>query len=90
METVIHQPFGNIVHGDIATVPHGAQVKYAFMGHHAVLAGIQDWVVITQPGGDVVCDQDGDQGRPAQSVRPHHGDIGPGDGQDTGRAPGRG
>ena len=90
MEAVIDQTLGHIVHGNAAGRLDWPHINNALVGHHAVFAGVEHRVMSGQPFGDIVRVQDRDQGGASQAAVAHHGDIGPGYGQDARGTPGRG
>ncbi len=86
MEAVIHQALGDVFGADAAGFLERAHVQDALVRHAAVAARVQDRVVVTQAGGNVVGVQDGDFGGAAQAVRAHQRDVHERDRQDAGRA----
>ena len=86
MKTVIHQPLRHVLGGGLVK---SAQVQNAFVGHQAV-AAIKRWEILFQPGRNIVGVQNRKFGRLRQSFGARHGDIHPGNRQNSGASPRRG
>ncbi|SKT56876.1 Uncharacterised protein [Mycobacteroides abscessus subsp. abscessus] len=54
METVVGQALGHIVHGDAGVLGDFPQIQNALMGHHAVVAGVEHWVVLVEAARQIV------------------------------------
>ena len=89
VEAEVHEALGDVVDLE-AVVLEEAGVDDTFVGDAAVGALVEDGVGVLEAGGDVVGVEDGDARGVGEAGGAHHGDIGVGDGEDAGAAPGRG
>ena len=87
VKTVIHQPLGHVLGGDIL---EPAQIQNALVRDQIAMTAIKRREIILQPPGDVVRVQDGKLGGLGQAVRAHHGNVHPRNRQDARAAPRRG
>ncbi|ENO95722.1 putative metal-dependent RNase [Thauera phenylacetica B4P] len=90
MEAEVHQALGHVVDADAGAVLERTQVEDALVRDQAVLAAVEHRVVRLEALGDVVGVEDRRHRGVAQAVTAHQRDVGPGDRQDAGAAPGRG
>src|SRR5207248_6791128 len=72
VEAVVDQPFGDIVHGDVARFPERTEVENALVGDEPVGARIQDRIVRGQPFGDVIGCENCGFGRGLQTRSEEH------------------
>ena len=86
----IHKPLGDVLHRNAGGLLDGAQVDDALMRHPAVLRFVEHGVMGREAVGHIVGGQNRMLGRPLEAFGAHHGDVGPGDGQNRRRAPGGG
>ena len=85
METVIHEPFGHILHSHRL---EWAEIQDAFVGDVTIATPVEHRVVGSQPGGDVIGVQDRHPRGLGQTVRAHRRDVHPRDRQNPRAAPG--
>ena len=90
VESVVHEPFGDVVHGEAGVVGEPARVQDAFMSYQTLVAGVEDREQAAEFFGDVVGVQDGNFRCLLEAVRTHHGQVHPADGGNGGAAPCRG
>src|SRR5690606_693900 len=88
VETVIHQPLGDVLHVDAGAAPQLPRVYDALVRHGAVGGPVENGVVGLQHASNVIGVEDRDLTCPLQPLCPHQPDIDPGDGQDAGASPG--
>lgn len=89
VEAVILETLGNVDSLDTDRA-EGTDVDDELVGAHAVLVGEQDLVVLTEAVSHVVGVQESNLGGVLDTLTTHHLDVGPGDGEDRGRAVGGG
>src|SRR5690606_9929487 len=90
METVIHQTFRYIGHRDACGFTKTAAVKDTLVSDHSIFSAIEYRIIVVQSFRDVVGIQDSYFGGASQVRSTHKLQVGPGDGQDSGRTPWRG
>lgn len=83
VEAEIDKSFNDIIDTDVSFFVHGSSIDDAFMRNESLVAGIEDWVMLFEAFGDIVCVEDCDLRGEFQSVGAHHADVHPRDWQDA-------
>jgi hypothetical protein len=89
VKSIIDQAFGNVIHGDAATVLELARIDDALMGHASFGVAVQHRKMRIEPLRDVVRGENGNLAGTFQTGAAHQSNVRISDGQDARRTIGR-